>query len=138
MAELKNRKNDNDVIEFLNRIDNEQRKQDCFKLLELFREITDETPKMWRSSIIGFGSYHYKYESGREGDWFLTGFSPRKSNLSIYITSGFKKNEAIMENLGTYKTGSSCLYIKKLSDIDLEKLKTLVEKSVKFMKEKYK
>jgi hypothetical protein len=89
------------------------------------------------SSIIGFGRYHYKYESGREGDWFLAGFSPRKNNLSIYITAGFDKYDDIMSKLGKYKTGASCLYVKKLSDIDIDTLKVLVEKSVSDMKKRY-
>ncbi|MCW5911948.1 MAG: DUF1801 domain-containing protein [Cyclobacteriaceae bacterium] len=137
MAELKTKKNDNDIIKFLNEIDNEERKNDCFKLLELFEQLTNERPKMWGQSIVGFGSYHYKYDSGREGDWFLTGFSPRKANLTIYITAGFKEYDAIMKGLGKYKTGSSCLYVKKLSDIDTDKLKMLVEKSVACMKKRY-
>lgn len=137
MAELKTKKNDDDVLAFINGLENEQRKSDCKELLKLFSEITDEQPKMWGSSMIGFGSYHYKYESGREGDWFLTGFAPRKNNLSIYITSGFKEYQDLMKELGKYKTGSSCLYVNKLSDIDTSKLKILVERSVKFMKKKY-
>lgn len=138
MAELKTKKNDSDIIAFLNKIDNEEKKTDCFKLLELFEQLTNETPKMWGTSIVGFGSYHYKYDSGREGEWFLTGFSPRKQNLTIYIIAGFGDYDAIMQGLGKYKTGSSCLYTKKLSDIDLEKLKTLVEKSVAHLKERHK
>lgn len=137
MAELKTKKNDNDIVEFLNGIDNEERRKDCFKLLELFEKWTDETPKMWGQSIVGFGSYHYKYDSGREGDWFLTGFSPRKHNLTIYITAGFKEYDQIMNELGKYKIGSSCLYVKSLSEIDTDKLKKLVEKSVANMKERY-
>lgn len=137
MAELKTKENDSDVVEFLNEIDNEGRKNDCFKLLELFAQWTSETPKMWGQSIVGFGNYHYKYESGREGDWFLTGFSPRKQNLTIYIMEGFGKYDEIMKELGKYKVGSSCLYVKKLSDIDLDKLKLLVEKSVADMKKRY-
>lgn len=137
MAELKTKENDGDVLAFINGLENEQRKSDCKELLKLFSEITNESPKMWGASIIGFGSYHFKYESGREGDWFLTGFSPRKNNLSIYIMSGFKEYEGLMKELGKYKTGSSCLYVNKLSDIDAQKLAKLVEKSVKFMKNKY-
>lgn len=137
MAELKTKKNDSDIIEFLNKIDNEEKKTDCFKLLELFEQLTNETPKMWGTSIVGFGSYHYKSDSGREGEWFLTGFSPRKQNLTIYIIAGFGEYDDIMQNLGKYKTGSSCLYVKKLADIDLEKLKTLVEKSVAHLKKRY-
>ena len=137
MAEHKTKKNDSDIAEFLKGIDNEDRQKDCFKLLELMEQWLGETPKMWGESIVGFGSYHYKYDSGREGDWFLTGFSPRKQNLTIYITAGFKEYDEILKELGKHKTGSSCLYVKKLSDIDIDKLKILVEKSVAYMKERY-
>jgi hypothetical protein len=137
MAEMKTKQNDSDITGFLNGIDNEDRRNECFKLLEHFEQWTSETPKMWGSSIIGYGSYHYKYDSGREGDWFLTGFSPRKQNLTIYITAGFSEYNDIMKDLGKYKTGSSCLYVKRLSDIDIHKLKTLVEKSVGYMKKRY-
>lgn len=137
MTELKTKKNDSNIVDFLNRVDNEERRKDCFQLLELFEQLTNETPKMWGASIVGFGSYHYKYDSGREGDWFLTGFSPRKQNLTIYITAGFSEYDDIMQSLGKYKTGSSCLYVKKLSDIDIDKLKILVVKSVAFMKKRY-
>jgi hypothetical protein len=137
MAELKTRENDGDVISFLNKIENEQRRRDCFELLEFLTEITGEKPKMWGPGIVGFGNYHYKYESGREGDWFLIGFSPRKQNLTIYIMSGFKILEDIMHDLGKYKTGSSCLYVKKLSDIDKGKFKLLVERSNAYMKKIY-
>lgn len=137
MAELKTKMNEGDIVEFLNGVDDEERRKDCFKLLELFEHLTNEIPIMWGTSIVGFGSYHYKYESGREGDWFLTGFSPRKQNLTIYITAGFREYDDIMKNLGKYTTGSSCLYVKKLSDIDIDRLKTLVEKSVTYVKKRY-
>ncbi len=137
MAELKTKPNDNKVIDFINRIDKEQLKTDCFKLLELLEQVTHEEPKMWGDSIVGFGTYHYRYSSGREGDWFLAGFSPRKQNLTIYIMSGFEAYDDIMNQLGKYKTGSSCLYVKKLDDINIEKLMTLVEKSVEDVKKRY-
>jgi hypothetical protein len=137
MADLKTKESDESVPDFLGSIENQQRKEDCTALLKLFSEVTRETPKMWGASIVGFGSYHYKYDSGREGDWFLTGFSPRKQNLTIYITAGFSEYDDIMLDLGKFKTGSSCLYVKKLSDIDIDKLKTLVEKSVAYMKKRY-
>ena len=89
-------------------------------MLEMMQELTGEKPEMWGPSIVGFGSYHYKYASGREGDWFLTGFSPRKQSLTLYIMSGFSRYEELMEKLGKYKTGKSCLYIKKLEDVDHE------------------
>ena len=135
MAELKTRQNEQDVYEFLEEVSNESRKQDGYTVLELIRAATGMEPKMWGDSIIGFGSYHYKYASGREGDWFLTGFSPRKQNLTLYIMPGFDEYEGLMKKLGKYKTGKSCLYLNKLEDVDLAVLKTLIEKSVKKMQE---
>lgn len=129
--------NREEVVEFLNGVDNEGRKQDCFKLLELFEQWTNEPPKIWGKSMVGFGSYHYKYESGREGDWFLTGFSPRKKDLTIYIVAGFGKYADLMENLGKYKTGASCLYVKSLANIGMKQLKNLVVQSVADMKKRY-
>ena len=102
------------------------------------KQITKEEPIMWGPSIVGFGSYHYKYESGREGDMCITGFSPRKQNLTIYILPGFKRYSELMKKLGKHKTGSSCLYINKLEDVDLKVLKQLITESVKYMKKKYK
>lgn len=100
-------------------------------------EITHESPKMWGDSIIGFGSYHYRYDSGREGDWFLCGFSPRKQHLAIYIMSGFDQQHELLDGLGKYKTGKSCLYVKKLADIDTQTLRALLQASVQFLKHKY-
>jgi hypothetical protein len=130
MAELKTKKNDASVEDFLNSIENEKRRQDSFAVLELMKKITKQKPKMWGDSVVGFGSYHYKYESGRECDWFVTGFSPRKQNLTLYIMSGFAKYDELMSKLGKHKTGSSCLYIKRLEDINQDVLKELIEKSV--------
>ena len=135
MAELKTRQNDQDVHEFLEGVSNATRKKDCYEVLELMRAATGMEAKMWGDSIIGFGSYHYKYASGREGDWFLTGFSPRKQNLTLYIMPGFDDYEGLMKKMGKYKTGKSCLYLNKLEDVDLAVLKTLIEKSVKKMQE---
>jgi len=118
-------------------VEKEQNRKECFQLLELFETVTKEKASMWGSSIIGFGEYKYKYESGREGDWFFAGFSPRKQNIVIYIIAGFTDYESLMQQLGKYKTGSSCLYINKLADIDLKVLKLLIEKSFAFMKNKY-
>jgi len=133
MAELKTQKNDGDVIAFLNSVAHEKRRTDSFKVLELMKEVTGETPKMWGNSIIGFGQYHYKYASGREGDWFLTGFSPRKQSLTLYIMAGFDDYDELMSRLGKYKTGKSCLYINKLEDVDQDVLRTLVKKSAEHM-----
>jgi hypothetical protein len=112
--------------------------EDSFKILEMMKKITKEEPKMWGPSIVGFGNYHYKYESGREGDFFITGFSPRKQNLVLYIMPGFKRYTELMNKLGKYKTGKSCLYIKKLEDVDIKVLKELISKSVMYIKQKYK
>jgi hypothetical protein len=129
MAELKTRPNDQDVEEFLNGIEDEKKREDCSTIVKLMQEITQNEPILWGDSIVGFGSYHYRYASGREGDWFLTGFSPRKGNITLYIMAGFDRYEALMEKLGKYKTGKSCLYIKKIEDIDLETLRELVRLS---------
>lgn len=135
MAELKTKLNDQNVEEFLKGISDEKKRQDCFTLLQLMRQVTQAEPKMWGSSIVGFGNYHYKYASGREGDWFLTGFSPRKQNLTLYIMAGFEQYEELLKRLGKHTTGKSCLYIKRIEDIDLPALKTLIEQSVKHMTE---
>jgi hypothetical protein len=133
MAELKTKPNDQSVEAFLNSIDDEKKREDSFKILALMKEITKDEPKMWGDSIIGFGSYHYEYASGREGDWFLTGFSPRKQNLTLYLMSGFEEYDNLLKNLGKYKTGKACLYIKKIEDIDLQALRELVKQSVAHM-----
>ncbi len=136
MAELKTQKNQASVTDFLHAVENEKRKQDSFVILDLMKRITRSEPSMWGPSIIGFGSYHYKYASGREGDWFLTGFSPRKQSLSLYIMSGFKKYDSLLQKLGKCKTGKSCLYINKLEDIDMDVLEELIAASVSHMKRK--
>lgn len=136
MAELKTKPTKSSVEKFLNKVEDKKKQEDSFKVLELMKKITKEEPKMWGPSIVGFGKYHYKYASGREGDFFLTGFSPRKQSLTIYIISGFKKFDGLMKKLGKFKTGSSCLYIKKLEDVDLKILKELISQSVKYMKNK--
>ena len=136
MAELKTQKNDASVVDFLNSVENDQRKEDSFVVLELMKKITQSEPSMWGPSIIGFGSYHYKYASGREIDWFLTGFSPRKQSLTLYIMSGFKKYDELLKRLGKYKTGKSCLYINKLEDIDIQVLKELITDSVTYLSQK--
>lgn len=137
MATLKTQPTENDVEDFLNAIDDKQKRKDSFKILDIMKSITGEEPKMWGSSIIGFGQYHYQYESGREGDWFLTGFSPRKQNFSLYIMAGFDNYDDLMSRLGKYKTGKSCLYIKRLEQIDLDILKKLIRESVDYMRAKY-
>ena len=137
MAELKTTPNDANVQAFLDGVEDEKKRQDAYAILELMKEVSGEPPKMWGPSIVGFGAYHYKYDSGREGDWFLTGFSPRKQNLTLYIMAGFSRYDDLMGRLGKYKTGKSCLYIKKLEDVDQGVLKELVEESVGYMRERY-
>ena len=133
MAELKTQKNDASVEDFLNAVEDEKKREDSLKILELMKEVTGDEPAMWGSNIIGFGSYRYKYASGREGEWFLTGFSPRKQNLTLYIMSGFDQYDSLLANLGKHSTGKSCLYVKKLEDIDLTTLKEMVKMSVDHM-----
>ena len=133
-VELKTKVNDASVEGFLNSVTDEQKREDCFEILKLMKQVTKETPKMWGSSIVGFGSYHYKGASGREGDWLLTGFSPRKQNLTLYITGGFDLYKDLLRKLGKYQTSVGCLYIKKLDDVDKKVLKELVAESVKTMK----
>jgi len=131
MTELKTKKNKASVEKFLAAIIDTQIRQDCQILLKMMGAATNSEPMMWGSSIIGFGSFHYKSKSGREGDWFLTGFSPRKQNLTLYIMTGFEQYNELMKRLGKHKLGKSCLYIKRLADIDLAVLKKLIEQSIK-------
>ncbi len=134
MADLKTKLNDASVADFLNTVEDVQKRKDCLELVELMKEITGEDPKMWGDSIVGFGTYHYKYASGREGDWMQVGFAPRKQSLTLYIMSGFSRYEALMKDLGTFKTGKSCLYVKRLSDVDRAVLRELVALSVEHVK----
>ena len=138
MAELKTKLNDANVVSFLQSVKDEKRKLECMTVLALMKKITKVEPAMWGDSIVGFGSYHYKSDSGREGDWFITGFSPRKQNLTIYIIAGFNQYPELMKNLGKFKTGSSCLYINKLADIDMKVLEELIGQSYQYMKKKHK
>lgn len=133
-AELKTKQTEASVDDFLNAIPDEQTRKDCFEIAKIMKQATKSEPKMWGTSIVGFGSYHYKGASGREGDWMLTGFSPRKQNLTLYIMAGFDRYEALLKKLGKFSTGKSCLYIKKLADVDKKVLKELVSESVKVMK----
>ena len=134
MAEAKTKPHDGDIEAFLDSVASEKRREDCRAVMKIMQDITGEPPVMWGPSIIGFGSYHYVYASGREGDWMLTGLSPRKQSLTLYIMTGFPKHEALMEKLGKYKTGKSCLYINKLEDVHLPTLKKLIKQSVAHMK----
>ena len=131
MAEPKTKPTKASVNEFLNQITDKERRDDCFAVAKIMEEITGDKPKMWGPSIVGFGTYHYKYASGREGDWPVAAFSPRKKDLTLYLTPGFDQQTEMMEKLGTHSCGKSCLYIKRLSDIHMPTLKKLIKKSIK-------
>jgi len=137
MAELKTKRNDADVEAFLNNVENVKRRQDAFRLLVIMEEITGLKPTMWGNSIVGFGSYHYKYASGREGDWPSVAFSPRKQSLTLYIMSGFDSFDELMSKLGKYKTGKGCLYVNKLEDVDERVLRSLIVQSIMAVKKRY-
>jgi hypothetical protein len=134
-TDVKTKVNDASVTDFLNTVTDEQKRKDSFEILKIMKQITKEEPKMWGASIVGFGSYHYKGASGREGDWMLTGFSPRKQNLTLYLMHGFDEQKDLLKKLGKHKTSMGCLYIKKLDDVDKKVLKELVAGSVKRMKQ---
>jgi len=134
MAELKTQKNEASVEAFLNSVEHDKRCADGFAVLELMKEVTGEEPAMWGKSIVGFGTYHYKYASGREANWMLVGFSPRKRNMTLYIMDGFDRYDELLSRLGKYRTGKSCLYINKLEDVDIEVLRELIRLSVAHMK----
>jgi hypothetical protein len=129
-AELKTKLTDQSVTGFLDGIQDEKRRAECYTILELMQSVTQAEPKMWGDAIVGFGSYHYRYASGREGDWFPVGFSPRKQNLTLYFMGGLAPLEALLSKLGKFTTGKGCLYIKRLEDVDLSTLKELVRQSV--------
>ncbi len=133
-AELKTRVNEASVTGFLNSIEDEQKRNDSFEIARMMEKITKEEPKMWGASIVGFGSYHYKYESGREGDMLTIGFSPRKQNITLYIPGGLENYQGWLKKLGKYSTGKGCLYIKRLSDVDVNVLKELMTESMKMKK----
>ncbi len=136
MAKNKTTPTDQSVEQFLNAIAEERKRKDSFTILELMRQVTGMEPRMWGSSIVGFGSYHYKYESGREGDAILAGFSPRKQNLTLYNMGGLEQYDDLLKKLGKHTTGGGCLYIKRLDDVDLPTLKRLIEESVKHVQQK--
>lgn len=131
MAENKTKPTAKSVPEFLEQIEDPKKKADCMSIAMLMEKLSGSKPKMWGDSIVGFGDYHYKYASGREGDWFLVGFSPRKQNLTLYIMGYLEFYTDILDGLGKFKHGKGCLYIKKLEDIDLDVLETLITTSIK-------
>lgn len=136
MTDLKTKPRLDSVHTFLEAIPDPGRREDCYRVLELMQHATQAEPVLWGDSVVGFGTYHYVYESGREGDWFLTGFSPRKQNLTLYIMIGFERHAELMGRLGKYKTGKACLYIKRLADVDVNILKQLIDESVRHLKTK--
>ena len=139
MAKNKTAETNKNVNDFINKFaDTEQKKTDSFELLELMKKITGYEARMWGPSIIGFGTYHYKYESGHEGDAPLIGFSPRKAAISLYVFTGLDEHKHLLNGLGKFKMGKVCIYIKRLSDIDRQKLKVLMTETIKYMQTKYK
>ncbi|MES2544211.1 MAG: DUF1801 domain-containing protein [Bacteroidota bacterium] len=137
MAKTKTTQTNNSVTDFLDKVENDLRREDGFKLLDFFKNLTGDEPKMWGPSIIGFGSYHYKYASGHEGDAPLAGFSPRKDSLVVYIANEFKDREELLSHLGKHKSSKACVYIKKLSDVDLAVLEKLIVNSTDYIRELY-
>lgn len=138
MAENKTKPSKVSVTAFMNSIEDKQKRLDARKVAAMMREATGSRARMWGANIVGFGEYHYKYDSGREGDFMITGFSPRKQALTLYVIPGFKHFEPLMNKLGKYKTGKSCLYVKRLADVDEKVLKQLIVGSVKHMRKNYK
>lgn len=138
MSELKTKRNDASVEAFLKGVEDEQKRKDAFVLLELFEQCCGVKAEMWGESMVGFGTYHYKYASGQEGDWMLVGFSPRKANLTLYLMVGAETHQILLAKLGKHKTSKgSCLYINKLKDVDLEVLKEIITRSYQAMNKKY-
>lgn len=137
MSGQKTKETDHSVMEFIEKVEHPRKREDAYQLLEIFSETSGYEAKMWGPSIIGFGKYHYKYDSGREGDAPLVSFSPRKSKISLYITMEEEKREKLLQDLGKHTTGKTCVYINKLSDIDVDVLKKLMKESIAFLRETY-
>jgi hypothetical protein len=137
LYELKTKQNENSVLEFIESIDNEKKREDAWRLLDIFTEETGFPAKMWGPSMIGFGSYHYKYKTGHEGDSFLAGFSPRKAKISLYFAPGDNQREELLKKFGKHTTGKACVYINKVNDIDENILRKLIQASVSFLKKTY-
>ncbi|MCP3032047.1 DUF1801 domain-containing protein [Halobacillus sp. A1] len=137
MYELKTKENDRNVLEFIESVENPRKREDAYALLDIFTEVTGYQAKMWGPTIIGFGSYHYIYDSGHEGDAPLTGFSPRKSKISLYFATGDNKRDELLSSFGKHTTGKACVYLNKLDDIDIKVLKKLIKRSMCFLREKY-
>jgi hypothetical protein len=133
----KTKETENSVVEFIESVESSKKREDAYKLVDVFTEATGYDAKMWGPSIIGFGSYHYKYESGHEGDAPLVGFSPRKAKISLYFAPGDTKREELLKDFGKHTTGKGCVYINKVADIDISVLRVLIEQSVQFLQENY-
>ncbi|GEK91978.1 DUF1801 domain-containing protein [Alkalibacterium kapii] len=137
MYKLKTQPTDKSVVSFIEAIEHPGKREDAFKLLDVFTETTGMQPKMWGKSIIGYGAYHYKYQSGHEGDAILVGFSPRKARISLYFPTGFDKRDELLRIFGKHKTGRACVYVNKLADIDISVLKELIDQSIKYLTATY-
>ncbi|WP_410771901.1 DUF1801 domain-containing protein [Fontibacillus sp. BL9] len=137
MYEQKTKETDNSVIEFIENVNSPAKREDAYKLLDIFSETTGFPPKMWGPSIIGFGSYHYKYATGHEGDAPLVGFSPRKAKISLYFATGDTERETLLDKFGKHTAGKGCVYINKVADIDVDVLKELIHQSVRFLQKTY-
>jgi hypothetical protein len=137
VAENKTKPTKQSVTAFINSVDDKQQRADIRKIAAIMRKVTGSRATMWGDSIVGFGQYHYTYASGREGDFLITGFSPRKSSISIYIMGGFGRMSALMKKLGKFKTGKSCLYVKRLADVDGDVLEEVISRSVRYMRDTY-
>jgi len=137
MYKLKTQPTDKSVVAFIEAVDSPKKREDAFRLLDIFSETTGMEPKMWGESIIGYGAYHYKYASGHEGDAALVGFSPRKASFSLYFATGDDKREELLKDFGKHKTGKACVYVNKLDDIDIDVLKELIDQSIVFLADTY-
>ncbi|MCA1053771.1 DUF1801 domain-containing protein [Rossellomorea aquimaris] len=137
MYELKTKQNENSVLEFIEQVENEKKREDAYRLLDIFAEETGYPAKMWGPSIIGFGSYHYKYKTGHEGYSFLAGFSPRKAKISLYFAPGDTQRESLLKKFGKHTTGKACVYINKVDDIDEVVLRELIRASISFLEKTY-
>ena len=134
MAENKTQRNDGDVLAYLTSVENKRRREDSLVVMKMMEAVTGEPAEMWGTAIVGFGNYHYRYASGREGDFMLTGFAPRKAALTLYIMGGHERYQELMARLGKHRTGRACLYINKLADVDLDVLRELIAESVEYMR----
>lgn len=137
MTDIKTKQTEQSVESFLNKVADEKVREDCFAIIKLMQKVTGMKPVMWGTSIIGFGKYHYKYESGHEGDICLVGFSPRKQNIALYVKAGIEGQDALLKKLGKHKAAKGCLYIKRLEDVDINVLGDIVKGTVSYLKKKY-